>query len=437
MSSTDPKAIPCKFYLLGSCRAGSKCKFSHKRDVSADSLVCQYYLMGNCRYGANCALPHVKPKPQQAASPSSSRPPKTRTPSTPPPSSGRGALSPVSMAASPPFAPQSSLEMASMLPSDAVPLFHALDTLRTQFQEDEYVEHAILPSSLNDLMTPMEQLCFSASSKGSSWSEEPDPSDKLSYSQIAKMAAIESTYVKSPTKPRLQNAPVSLPGNAVPSGTVAFEAMVLCPFAMQGACRYGDKCRYIHGLECPSCGKCVLDPFHSPEQHEEEHIQKCRESKVLESKTEASLRNSEDMECVVCMEPVLSKRDPRFGLLNCEHCVCLGCIRQWRQNERMDTAKTCPICRTVTHFVVPSAVWITDAEEKQQVIEDYKTKLRSIDCKHYNFGDGTCPFGTSCFFRHVNHDGVPEQIKLRTVLGTDDEVRVVSTVKLSDFLDRH
>lgn len=24
---------------------------------------------------------------------------------------------------------------------------------------------------------------------------------------------------------------------------------------------------------------------------------------------------------------------------------------------------------------------------------------RSIDCKHFDFGNGTCPFGTSCFYK--------------------------------------
>jgi hypothetical protein len=27
------------------------------------------------------------------------------------------------------------------------------------------------------------------------------------------------------------------------------------------------------------------------------------------------------------------------------------------------------------------------------------------DCIHFDFGDGTCPFGTSCFYRHAYRDG--------------------------------
>lgn len=35
----------------------------------------------------------------------------------------------------------------------------------------------------------------------------------------------------------------------------------------------------------------------------------------------------------------------------------------------------------------------------------YKAKLGTIDCRHFAFGDGTCPFSTSCFYRHAYRDG--------------------------------
>ncbi|KAF2293605.1 hypothetical protein GH714_003224 [Hevea brasiliensis] len=40
--------------------------------------------------------------------------------------------------------------------------------------------------------------------------------------------------------------------------------------------------------------------------------------------------------------------------------------------------EACPICRKLSYFVVPSVLW-------------------SIDCKYFDFGNGNCPFGTSCF----------------------------------------
>ena len=49
--------------------------------------------------------------------------------------------------------------------------------------------------------------------------------------------------------------------------------------------------------------------------------------------------------------------------------------------------------------MTPSTVWPADAVEKARIIEGYRTKLGSMDCRYFDFGEGTCPFGTSCFYR--------------------------------------
>ncbi|KAJ3155258.1 hypothetical protein HDU86_004348 [Geranomyces michiganensis] len=170
------------------------------------------------------------------------------------------------------------------------------------------------------------------------------------------------------------------------------------------------------------------------------HIERCHAKREREARHDAQIAESADVDCVVCMETVKSKSDPRFGLLgrylallqtvlkapdashvslDCEHC-------------------SCPICRTVTHFVTPSAIWPTDAETKEEIVAAYKNKLGTIDCKHYNRGEGSCPFGTSCFYRHVGRDGIEEEVRLRKVMGNDAEsLTIVSAVKLADFLDAY
>ena len=40
----------------------------------------------------------------------------------------------------------------------------------------------------------------------------------------------------------------------------------LCPFDMAGKCKYGENCRYLHGIKCPICEKYCLHPFR-PEEH--------------------------------------------------------------------------------------------------------------------------------------------------------------------------
>ncbi|KAJ3254879.1 hypothetical protein HK103_006775 [Boothiomyces macroporosus] len=182
----------------------------------------------------------------------------------------------------------------------------------------------------------------------------------------------------------------------------------LCPFQFKGECKYGSACKYVHGLQCPNCLKYCLDPRDDDQEHAN-HIKSCTTEK-------------ESNECTVCFETVQEKKDPRFGLLTCQHCVCLECIRTWRENST-STAKMCPICRSTTYFVTPSTKWPNTEQEKHDMIEKYKEKLSQIDCRHYNKGNGTCPFSTSCFYRHVDEYGVKDSDKIRILSNSnfDDE----------------
>ncbi len=83
--------------------------------------------------------------------------------------------------------------------------------------------------------------------------------------------------------------------------------------------------------------------------------------------------------------------------------------------------------------MVPSSVWISNPEKKSLVIDEYKTKLSTIDCKWYNFGESVCPFGTSCFYKHANADGTLEISTLRVIVGEEDS-KIVNQIRLSDFL---
>ncbi|TPX33221.1 hypothetical protein SmJEL517_g03821 [Synchytrium microbalum] len=212
------------------------------------------------------------------------------------------------------------------------------------------------------------------------------------------------------------------------------ELELLCPFAQQGTCRFGDKCKYLHGLPCPVCQKLVLHPQGSSQEHTE-HIASCQRKQAIINARNAQADHADDLECVICFEVIKKKKDPRFGLMKCPHPVCLDCIRQWRLNEAMDNSKTCPICRTVTHFVIPSTVWISDEMEKERVIEIYQQKLATMDCKHFDNGRGQCPFGNSCFYRHAYADGSLEQVKKRWVTGGgEEESKIVGPTRLADFL---
>jgi E3 ubiquitin-protein ligase makorin len=38
--------------------------------------------------------------------------------------------------------------------------------------------------------------------------------------------------------------------------------------------------------------------------------------------------------------------------------------------------RACPICRKLSYFVIPSVIWYSSKEEKQEIVDTYKAKLR-------------------------------------------------------------
>lgn len=169
-------------------------------------------------------------------------------------------------------------------------------------------------------------------------------------------------------------------GGNVKSRKVKSDERPLCSLAADGSCLHGENCPQVHGDLCPACGKQCLHPF-SP-QERDKHIKECEEK---QQKLEV-LKRSQEIECSVCLERVLSKTtaaEKKFGILSeCDHPFCISCIRNWRNStpsSGMDvnnTLRACPVCRKLSYFVVPSVVWYTTQEEKQEIIENYKAKLR-------------------------------------------------------------
>ena len=95
-------------------------------------------------------------------------------------------------------------------------------------------------------------------------------------------------------------------------------------------------------------------------------------------------------------------------LEGCDHAFCLQCIREWRSTHaiRPEVARACPECRAPSHFVVPSTVHVA-GERKRALVRAYLAGLRAVPCRHFAHGEGTCPFGTSCFYAHTDRAGKP------------------------------
>ncbi|KAF8068613.1 hypothetical protein FPV67DRAFT_1448525 [Lyophyllum atratum] len=61
-SSKDLSHVPCKFYKVGGCTAGSSCPFSHTlTEPGGQKETCAWFVKGNCKFGHKCALAHILP----------------------------------------------------------------------------------------------------------------------------------------------------------------------------------------------------------------------------------------------------------------------------------------------------------------------------------------------------------------------------------------
>lgn len=209
-------------------------------------------------------------------------------------------------------------------------------------------------------------------------------------------------------------------------------------FIVSGRCAKGDACRHTHGDLCDRCGRYSLHPTRLDERAAHDAECAARAARIAELATSATI------ECGICLEVVLDKAraaDRRFGLLACDHAFCLPCIRSWRGNAASGfdvegAVRACPICRTRADFVTPSATWPASEEARAAVISAYKAAVATIECRHWDRGRGTCPFGTSCHYAHLDEAGAPvdRSTGLRFVGGADGTVKPMAGVRLSDFL---
>lgn len=214
-----------------------------------------------------------------------------------------------------------------------------------------------------------------------------------------------------------------------------------CAMEAAGRCARGERCPFSHQADDLQELQAMLGQrltlSKDETEREEEQLSTGAEHPV-KGKSESPAQE-DGVPCGICLDvPV----DNRYGLLNCNHAFCLKCIRSWRasrakeeDNEGKAMARACPMCRVETHLIVPSIGWPTEPAERDAIAQRYKEKLASTDCSYFNFGDGECPFGTSCLYRHQYKDGTLHERKLRARLGADGNLEVVAPVKLSSFLD--
>uniref|UniRef100_A0A8C2WPP4 E3 ubiquitin-protein ligase makorin-2 n=1 Tax=Cyclopterus lumpus TaxID=8103 RepID=A0A8C2WPP4_CYCLU len=225
-----------------------------------------------------------------------------------------------------------------------------------------------------------------------------------------------------------------------PMGGAYQDLPQLCPYAAAGHCFYEENCTYLHGDLCEVCGLHVLHP-HDPEQRRA-HEKMCMLAFEADMEKAFAAQLSQDKVCSICMELVVQKLNPsdrRFGILSsCCHTFCLACIRQWRctRNFSNKIIKSCPECRVVSEFVIPSVYWVEDQDEKDHLIDLFKSGVSKKSCKYFDQGRGSCPFGGKCLYLHAFPDGTrAEPDRPRKQLSSEGNVRFMNSVRLWDFIE--
>lgn len=265
----------------------------------------------------------------------------------------------------------------------------------------------------------------------------------------------------------------------------------LCTFFQAGSCRYGDGCRFKHAAADPAAVEFfeseilrMIEEGRSPSDAQTTEDSSSSASASGSSKPSESdgvfeegkdawlaagiasrrvlidaavasglVHDDEDAEtalamaernvsseiaCSVCLEDVTAVPGRRFGLLtSCTHAFCLDCIRQWRGRIDLpvETTRSCPVCRKVSFLVIPCDRFIADEARKAVESSKYNAAQSAIPCRHFNFGKGSCPFGSSCFYAHLNPDGSPAVVPKHTIrLDSEGNVGVGRSFKLSEFL---
>lgn len=243
----------------------------------------------------------------------------------------------------------------------------------------------------------------------------------------------------------------------------------VCSFFLRGHCTFGDACRHAHvwpdedaawpdddaAFDVPGPPWPEAMPAEVPHPFGQElssweplgaapgpPLASRRDAAALSTEPSSPSggfqRYLEDAECGICFESV-KRNDGKFGMLeSCDHAFCLGCIRAWRQQKELQDRKNlrmCPLCRNQSFFVIPCERLLLDPAEKAEEIAVYKAHLGTIPCKAFDFGRGSCSFGTSCFYAHLNPDGTRHvPAPLRRMVGGDGWSKVVGEVKLCDFI---
>ncbi|CAD6339465.1 unnamed protein product [Miscanthus lutarioriparius] len=240
----------------------------------------------------------------------------------------------------------------------------------------------------------------------------------------------------------------SPPGHRAPRASSDTAANKVCTFYQKGACSYGSRCRYDHVKVSRNPTVPPPPPTSSAARRVTSTSLQLLSSSQPHTGHQTDSSNQRHQISVDVLAHSASKPAWRNDF---QHDIVSDDGIDWSSNRNLlnqtslkpadlpicsfaAALRACPICRKLSYYVIPSVLWYFSKEEKEEITESYKSKLKSIDCKYFDFGTGSCPFGTSCFYRHAYRDGRLEEVVLWHLDADDGSTVIAKDIRLSDFL---
>ncbi|CAL8237845.1 unnamed protein product, partial [Merluccius merluccius] len=340
------RQVTCRYFLHGVCREGPRCLFSHDPTTSKPSTICKYYQRGVCAYGDRCRYDHIKPPGRGAAAAVGGGGAVGGAVGGP---GGGGSVGGAGGGGGGGAGGGGAGGGGGGGGRGAVTGGRGGESSSGLGARKQLV--------LRDRALGVDYKAQGSEVLVPAGSEQLDPGVPQSYVAATRTGLDAADHVGG----AYQELPL----------------IQLCPYAAAGQCHYGNSCPYLHGDLCDICRLHVLHPT-DPEQRRA-HEKVCMLVFETDMERAFAAQLSQDKVCSICMEVVVQKSNPserRFGILSsCCHTYCLACIRQWRCAKQFDNKiiKSCPECRLVSEFVIPSVYWVEEQEDKDRLIEHFKS----------------------------------------------------------------
>lgn len=342
--------MPCQYFVLGCCKHDddSECNFSHDRSVCKPGSImspCKHYChSGYCRNGQHCLFLHDD---LERSKHNLSEKTKGYTKNTTKAAFKKSLTD---------------IKTVKDADKDSKLLVQRLANLKTEDSGVLSKGNSVKISGASN--KPVSQAEYNASLSANETTYYYGTSRQSDEAKFApagedKAAAIWSQYTQNSVKQQCREI-----GNSH-NRIAETSAAPACRFYQFGTCRFGDSCRYSHVKA----------------------INSAKGDEVVMEEIEASRK----LECGICLETISERKDGRFGILQCkfslidrgvslkemsacDHPYCLSCIRNWRGQSVNDAqhdsgmVKTCPLCRSVSYFVIPCNRMVTNEIRKKQLI---------------------------------------------------------------------